>query len=134
MSISSITTPAAATVDKGVELTCARPNPEQEAAISTSFKMVAFHQPSSARYTSFNMEDFDINEIYDLEDTIPKTQTFAQDDCLHTERVPLRLSSCRSPQPGRARYNFQQGLVNTKEVLETEEFRGNPNMAADKIS
>ena len=64
------------------------------------------------------VQDLEDYEFCDLDDCVSTVRIFPQDDCLHTE-IPF----CGRSRLGRARYNFQQGLLNTKEVMETKESR-----------
>ncbi len=63
-----------------------------------------------------DLEDYD---FCDLDECIPTVRLYPQDDCLHTEIPPLQSRALL----GRARYNFQQGLLNTKEVMEIKDSR-----------
>ncbi len=134
-SVSSITTRAAATVNgethdcrhssaKSV-LTCPRSKSAHNEAIATKHKIVVFLRNSLVSNTSICMHDLEINAIYDIDHSVTTLRTFAQDDCLYSERAPFRSPYQGSSRLGRARYNFQQGLVNTKEVLETKRCHGN---------
>jgi hypothetical protein len=142
LSVSSIETQAAALLD-GVDhdykyfsakLSSARSKPACKEAIESKYKIVAFTQVSlvSNPCTSFSMQDLEIDVIYDLDCSVPKSRTFAQDDCLHTEHAPL-LPALHGSSLRRAQYNFQQGLVNTREVLEAQGCRENPNKSALKL-
>ncbi len=140
-SVSSIETQAAALLDEvghdyrhfSAKLSSARSKGYKE-AIASKYKIVAFPRVSlvSNPCTSFSMQDLEIDAIYDLDCSVPTSRTFAQDDCLHTEHAPL-LPALHGSSLRRARYNFQQGLVNTKEVLEAQECRENPNKSALKL-
>jgi hypothetical protein len=64
--------------------------------------------------------DCDLEEIdiFDLDDCIPTSRTFSQDDCLHAICVPhLRSQLQGISRLVRAQYNFQQGLLITKEIM-----------------
>ena len=106
--------------------------PVHENEISTKHKIVVYSRNSMISNTSNRMRDLEINLIYDLDDGMPTSRTFSQDDCLHTECAPLRSALHGSSLIGRARYNFQQGLLNTKEVLETQRFSENKVIAGSK--
>ena len=64
------------------------------------------------------VQDLDVYAFCDLDECLSTARIFPQDDCLHTELPPVQSLVDRPSRCGRARYNFQQGLLNTKEVLE----------------
>jgi hypothetical protein len=144
LSVLSIPSPVATTVDFvgrtgrnyrycAFKMTCARSKSEHD-DVSTKHKIVVFCRNSLKSNISnrMQMQELEINAIYDLDEGVPTTsRTYPQDDCLHTERAPFR--SLRGLAPSalhvRARYNFHQGLVNTKEVLEAQGCAGNAHIA-----
>ncbi len=67
-----------------------------------------------------DLEDF---AFCDLDECIPTAKIFPQDDCLHTEVPPFKSRDHGPSLLGRARYNFQQGLLNMKEVMEIKDSR-----------
>ncbi len=76
------------------------------------------------------MQELEMNAIYDLDEGVLTSRTYPQDDCLHTERAPFRSlrGLAQTALHVRARYNFHQGLVNTKEVLEAHGFAGDAHI------
>jgi hypothetical protein len=69
------------------------------------------------------VQDLEDYALSDLDECVSTARIFPQDDCLHTELPPFRSFDHGSSRLGRARYNFQQGLLNTKEVLEIKASR-----------
>ena len=74
--------------------------------------------------TSFEaVQDLEDYAICDLDECLSTSRIFPQDDCLHTEFPPFQSLVHGPSRLGRAHYNFQQGLLNTKEVLEIKASR-----------
>ncbi len=61
-----------------------------------------------------DLEDYGFCDLNECTSTL---RIFPQDDCLHTRIPPFRYEYGPS-RLGRARYNFQQGLLNMREVME----------------
>ena len=126
LSVSCVTTRTTASVDEvghdcrhlSAKLSSARSKPAHKEAIASKYKIVVFPRESLLSNTSLSMQDLEINSTFVLDRSVPTSRTFAQDDCLHMELI------------GRARYNFHQGLVNMKEVLEAQRCRRNASIAA----
>ncbi len=83
-------------------------------------KIVVFRQHFSGSNSTSFLQDLEADELCDEDEYKQISRTFSQDDCLHAAgahcRPPLRGSS----RLVRARYNFQQGLINTREALEMQ--------------
>ena len=66
-----------------------------------------------------DLEDYGFCDLNECTSTV---RIFPQDDCLHTRIPPFRFEYGPS-RLGRARYNFQQGLLNMREVMEKKDSR-----------
>jgi hypothetical protein len=109
-------------------MTFARSKSEHVDEVSAKHKIVVFSRNSLKSNISKSMHQLEINAIYDLDEGVPTSRIYPQDDCLHTERAPLRSPLHGSALHVREQYNFHQGLVNTKEVLEMQGCAGNANI------
>jgi hypothetical protein len=86
---------------------------------SVSPHKIAVFSRKSLAITGFKpVQDLESYAFCDLDQCVSTAKLFSQDDCLHTELLPIRSLVHGSSHLGRARYNFQQGLLNTKEVLD----------------
>ncbi len=91
--------------------------------ISPQHKIAVFPRHSLV-VTGFKaVHDLEDYAFCDLDECLPTVRMFSQDDCLHTEILPFQNRVHAPSRLGRARYNFQQGLLNTKEVMELKDTR-----------
>jgi hypothetical protein len=92
---------------------------------STKHKIVVFNRSSFVSHSTQFLQNPEVGEFHGLEDCVPISRFFSQDDCLHSESAPLPPPMHKSSRLARTRYNFQQGLLNTKEVLAMQRYPGN---------
>jgi hypothetical protein len=79
-------------------------------------KIAVFPQSSFvAKKVAQDLEDY---AFCNLDACVSTATIFSQDDCLHMEFPPLPSLTPDMSCISRARYNFQQGLLNMKEVME----------------
>ncbi len=95
----------------------ARSKSAHDEKIISNHKIVVFTSRKSVLLSGIRSVQ-DLEDFSDLElDESALTRTFSQDDCLHLEQSSLGSPVHGLALHGRASYNFQQGLVNTREVL-----------------
>ncbi len=75
-------------------------------------------------------QDLGVDELCDAYSSVPTSNMFTQDDCLNSESAPRRPTLQGSSGILRARYNFQQGLINMKEVMDVQRQTGNASITS----
>ncbi len=110
------------------KMKCARTRSKsvQDDKISTKHTIVVFNRQSVVSKSILSVHDLEDDGRLEIQESILSTsRMFSQDDCLHSESTPYKSPLCV-----RARYNFLQGLLNTKEAQGMQGLVGNAGISA----